>query len=95
MITQIVLFKLKDRSEAVLNETHQVLMSMNGKIEGLNHLEVQTDILRGPISYDIVLMERFESRKALEAYLIHPVHVEVAKYMDTVAESAAAVDFES
>ncbi len=36
-----------------------------------------------------------KARDDLQAYQKHPVHVEVAKDMTSVRESAAAVDYES
>jgi len=72
-----------------------MLLSMRGKIEFLRDLKVELDIRHGASSYDIMLITQFASMKDLEAYLIHPAHVEVAKYIASVLESAAAVCYES
>jgi hypothetical protein len=93
MITQIVLFKLHDDNKEALERIRSILMSMEGKIEGLNHVEVQTDILKAPICYDIALLEKFESLDALEAYKTHPVHVEVTRELESFNLSAAAIGF--
>ena len=55
MITHIVLFKLKDRSEQSIARTVQVLKDMEGKIEELKFLEVGVDIIHSERSYDIAL----------------------------------------
>lgn len=95
MITHIVLFKLKDRSLRSVEKARDVLLGLKGRIPQLRHLEVGTDVLHSERSYDIALVTKFDSLEDLEAYQKHPVHVEVAKYMTSVRESAVAVDYES
>ncbi|MBP7682340.1 MAG: Dabb family protein, partial [Deltaproteobacteria bacterium] len=43
MITHVVLFKLKDRSEAAVEITRQVLLAMRGHIPELLDIEVGAD----------------------------------------------------
>ncbi|MFC5649217.1 Dabb family protein [Paenibacillus solisilvae] len=94
MITHIVLFKLKDRSEASVARTAQVLKDMEGKIEELKFLEVGVDIIHSDRSYDIALVTKFESMEGLNAYQIHPVHKKVIEHMSEVRESSVSVDYE-
>lgn len=93
MITHIVLFKIKDRIN--IEKTRDVLIGMKGKIPQLRHLEAGIDVLYSERSYDVALVTRFDSLTDLRAYQAHPVHVEVAKYITSVRESAVAVDYES
>lgn len=95
MITHIVLFKLKDSSPSNIEKTEDVLLGMKGRIPELRHLEVGIDVLRSERSYDLALVAKFDSLEELQAYQKHPVHVEVAKYMTSVRESAVAVDYQS
>ncbi len=95
MITHIVLFKLKDKSPRSIGKAWDVLLGMKSKIPQLRYLEVGIDVLHSERSYDIALVTKFDSLDELEAYQQHPVHLEVAKYMTSVTESAAAVDYES
>ncbi|MCX9025918.1 MAG: Dabb family protein [Candidatus Methanoperedens sp.] len=95
MITHIVFFKLKDRSQRSVEKARDVLLGLKGRIQQLRHLEVGIDVLHSERSYDIALVTKFDSLEELEAYQKHPVHVEVAKYMTSVRESAVAVDYES
>lgn len=95
MITHIVLFKLKDRSIGSAEKAIDVLIGMKGKIPQLRHLEVGIDVLHSERSYDVALVTRFDSLTDLRAYQAHPVHVEVATYINSVKDSSAAVDFES
>ena len=95
MITNDLLLKLKERNSENIAKTRDMLLSMQGKIEFLRDLKVELDIRHGESSYDIVLIAQFASMEDFDAYLVHPAHVEVAKYIASVLESAAAVCYES
>ncbi len=95
MITHIVLFKLKDRSPGSVEKARDVLIGMKGKIPQLRHLEAGIDLVHQERSYDLALVTGFDSLTDLRSYQEHPVHVEVAKYINSVKDSSAAVDFES
>lgn len=95
MVTNNLLLKLKDKTSDNIMKTRDVLLSMRGKIEFLRDLKVELDIRHGESSYDIMLITQFASMKDFDAYRIHPVHVEVAKYIAGVLESAASVCYES
>jgi hypothetical protein len=95
MITNNLLLKLKDRNSENIDKARDVLLSMQGKIEFLRDLRVAVDIRHGESSYDILLITKFNSMKDLDAYLVHPVHVEVSKYIAGVLEAGAAVCYES
>jgi hypothetical protein len=94
MITHIVFFKLKDRSPENIEKARAMMASLDGKIPQLRHFEVGADILHTDRSYDLALVAKFDSLEDLNAYQIHHVHQEVVKYMMSVRESAAAVDYE-
>ncbi len=95
MLTHIVLFKLKDRSQRSLEKAMDVLLGMKSSIPQLRHLEVGSDVLHSQRSFDIALVTKFDSLEDLDAYQKHPVHVEVAKYMTSVRKYSVAVDYES
>lgn len=95
MITHVVLFKLADRSPANIAKTRDVLLGLRGKVPTLCHLEVGVNVVPSERAYDLALVARFDSLEDLQAYQVHPVHVEVAKYIASVRESVVAVDFES
>ena len=95
MITHIVLFKLVDPSAENLEATRNKLLSMDGRIGLLRHLEVGVDLIRSERSYDIALTTRFDSLEDLQAYQIHPYHAgEVVPHMKSVCSSVVAVDYE-
>ena len=95
MITHIVLFKLADPSSENLTATRNKLLSMDGKIDLLRHLEVGVDVIRSERSYDIALTTRFDSLADLQTYQIHPYHAgEVIPHMKAVCSAIVAVDYE-
>jgi Stress responsive A/B Barrel Domain len=96
MITHIVLFKLKDKSTESINRAQEKLLSMNGKVEMLRHLEVGLDVMHSARSYDIALFTKFDSLDDLQAYQVHPYHGgDVAPFMRDASEAVAVVDYES
>lgn len=94
MIKHIVLFKLKNPTTEVVNETVAKLRSLEGKVESLIALEIGADILRTERSYDVALTATFETLEGLQTYQVHPEHVKIIEYMNSVRESSIAADYE-
>ncbi|MDD2734540.1 MAG: Dabb family protein [Desulfuromonadaceae bacterium] len=96
MVTHIVLFKLAEPTDENIEVTRNMLLSMDGKIDQLRHLEVGIDMIRSERSYDIALTTRFDSLDDLQSYQVHPYHAgEVIPHMKAVCSAIAAVDYES
>ncbi len=96
MLTHIVLFKLTDPSPEIITTTRDLLLSMDGKIPQLRHLEVGVDIIRSERSYDIALLTRFESLDDLNAYQVDPYHAgTIIPHMRSVSCGVVAADYES
>lgn len=96
MITHIVFFKLSDPTAENISATRSKLLSMEGNIPLLRHLEAGIDVVRSERSYDVALITRFDSLDDLQAYQVHPYHAgEVIPFMKSVCSSIVAVDFES
>ena len=95
MITHIVMWKLKDRSLENARRVRALVVGMRGKIPGMLELEAGVDYARSERSFDVALITRHESREALDAYQVHPVHEAVKKLMLEARETSVAVDFES
>ena len=92
MVKHIVLYTLKegvDKKEAV-KLIESVLVPMVGKIPGLNHLEVKLAFN----GMDYALYSEFESREALEAYAVHPLHQEAKTHFFHLLDSRVAADYE-
>jgi hypothetical protein len=96
MVTHIVLFKLSEPTPENLTATRDKLLSMQGKIDQLRHLEAGIDVIRSERSYDIALITKFDSLQDLQEYQVHPYHAgEVVPHMKSVCSSIVAADYES
>ena len=96
MITHIVLFKLKERTPEEVEKARDMLLSMEGKVEQLRHLEVGVDLIHSERSADVALVTKFDSLDDLQAYQVHPYHGEVvAPYMRSVSASVVAADYQT
>lgn len=95
MVTNNLLIKLKERDKENIQKVKDALLSMKGKIDVLHSIQVEANIRQGAGSYDILLMTHFFSLEDMETYLIHPLHVEIAKYIVEVMDSSASVCYES
>lgn len=96
MVTHIVLFKLKNNASDNIRQARKKLLSMEGNVEMLRHLEVGLDAVHSARSYDIALVTKFDTLADLQAYQVHPYHGgDVAPYMREVSEAVAVVDYES
>ena len=95
MIKHIVCFKLNDSSEVSKNEAKEILMSMVGNVPTIKAIEVGTDFLCSPRSYDIILQVTLENREALEEYQNDKYHCDVVKtYMHAHISASVAVDYD-
>jgi hypothetical protein len=92
MVTNNLIIKLKERSKDGIEKAKNMLLSMDGKIPALLNIRVEIDT-RGPekSAYDIMLMTQFNELEDMDAYLNHPVHLEVAKYIKDAMETAASL----
>ncbi|WP_315072309.1 Dabb family protein [uncultured Clostridium sp.] len=94
MFTHIVLFKLKESTAENLEFVAKTLLSMNGKVEELKHLEVGVDVVRSDRSYDIGLITRFDNKEDYLAYDVNEFHVEkVKKVIGPYLEGSKTLDF--
>ncbi len=93
MLRHVVLFKLADPAPDKLQEVKEKLLSLKGRVPQLLEIEVGIDTVRSERSYDVALITTFESLDDMNAYQMHPYHVEVSSFIATVRQAAVAVDF--
>ncbi len=94
MIKHIVCFKLKDNTQENVTKAAEVLASMDGNVPMIRDMEIGTDFLHSPRSYDIILQVTLEDETALDAYQNDPYHCNTVKtHMHAVCESSVAVDY--
>ena len=95
MIKHIVCFKLSDSSEASKIKAKEVLMSMVGNVPTIRSIEVGTDFLCSPRSYDIILQVELDDRAALDEYQADKYHCDVVKtYMHANTVGSVAIDYD-
>ncbi|MBY9078808.1 Dabb family protein [Paenibacillus sp. HN-1] len=91
MLTNNLLIKLKDNSPEMRSRVRERLLGMKGQIENLSGIEVREEVRTGQSAFDLMLITCFRSMEDYEAYLTHPIHVEVSVFMQSVIESGASL----
>ena len=92
MVKHIVLYNLKegvDKAEAV-KLVASVLEPLVGRIPGLLHMEIR-QAFNG---MDYALYSEFESKEALTAYAVHPLHLEAKKHFFHLLDSRVCADYD-
>jgi hypothetical protein len=99
MITHIVFFRMQATdaasAEADAKELAQRLNALAGRIPSLRSIEAGVDFSATEASWNVGLISRFDDRKGLEAYRVHPAHQEVVKFVQQVSSERAVVDYAS
>ena len=92
MVKHIVLFTVKEGQdkEQVAKIAASVLEPLVGKIDGLTHVEVR----RTYAGADIALYCELESREAMDAYAVHPLHEEAKGHFFHLLSDRVAADYE-
>ena len=92
MVKHIVLYTLKPEvdKDAAVKLIASVLEPLVGKIPGLQHLEIR----RAFNGMDYALYSEFESREALSAYAVHPLHQEAKSHFFHLLDSRVAADYD-
>ncbi len=93
MVKHIVLYNLKEgvEKEPTVKMIASVLEPLVGKIPGLLHLEIRQTYN----GMDYALYSEFESKEALAAYAVHPLHLEAKKHFFHLLGSRVAADYEA
>lgn len=95
MLTHIVIWKYRDDVAKDLREEHvNLLRGLAKTIAVIESLDVGSDVLKLPRSYDTGLVAIFKDRDALDAYTIHPEHQKVVEFGRVLTQNIASVDFE-
>lgn len=94
MLRHIVMYKLKEPTEANKKALVEMFKSMRGNIDELQGVEAGSDILGTERSFDVVLVTTFDDIDDYYAYQESEYHVNVMKkYVYSVIEKAVAVDY--
>ncbi len=92
MYSHIVMFTLEDAED--VPRLAETLRAMEGRIPQIRYLEVGIDDAPEPRSAHLVLITRFDSREAYQAYETHPHHIgALGVIKDLGVRTAWKVDF--
>lgn len=94
MVRHIVFFKLQDSSDENKKIVQEKIMSMQGKIDYLRHLEVGINFSPQERAFDLALISDFDNKEDLQAYAVNPVHVEIVNYLKERDTVTKVVDYE-
>ena len=92
MVKHIVLYNFKPDVEktAAVKLIASALEPLVGKIPGLLHMEIRAAFN----GMDYALYSEFESREALSAYAVHPLHLETKDKFFHLLDSRVAADYD-
>ncbi|MEO8314758.1 MAG: Dabb family protein [Pseudomonadota bacterium] len=99
MIKHIVFWRLKENAHGNDKATNarlikEKLEALQGKIPGLLKIEVGFDFLHTDTSSYIALYSEMESRAALDAYQVHPLHQALGGFIKEAYVERRSVDYE-
>lgn len=99
MVKHVILWQLKDEFSAEEKANIKAgikagLEGLQGQIEGLVEIKVQTDCLASS-NVDVMLDSTFTDEASLKGYAVHPAHVEVADTkVRPFTKTRACMDYE-
>ena len=99
MIEHVVMWKFADNAESKTREENMAivrdrLLALPPVISEIKYMQVGRDKSRTPMSYDMMLVSRFDTMDALHTYKVHPAHVAVAEYVAKVTTARVVLDAE-
>ena len=92
MVKHIVLYNFKEgvNKEDAVKLIASVLEPLVGQIPGLLHLEIR----QAYQEVDYALYSEFESKEALAAYAVHPLHQEAKTHFTHLLDKRFCADYE-
>jgi hypothetical protein len=70
------------------------LLALPAIIPEIKMMQLGRDVSRTEMSYDMMLVTRFDSLDALHTYKVHPAHVAVASFVAKVKVARVVLDCE-
>ncbi|MCG8527911.1 MAG: Dabb family protein [Opitutales bacterium] len=99
MIKHIVFWKVKEEVKGkkqadLADEIRRKLEALPSQISEIIDFEVGFNFNPAGVAFEIALYSTFSSKDALQAYQVHPAHVEVKDFIVSVVKETAVVDYE-
>jgi len=92
MIKHIVLFKVNDKTK--INKAKELILDLKNHIPEIIDIEVFSDIGYDKSASDFGLITTLKDKNDLDIYAKHPKHLEVIKFIKTIAIERRAIDYE-
>ncbi|WP_428738397.1 Dabb family protein [Sulfurimonas sp.] len=94
MVVHIVMFKFKEENKALnLAKVQAKLEKLEELIDELKTMEVGINFTEADRAMDLALYSTFESQEDLQAYAIHPEHLNVVALIKEVTVESKVVDY--
>ena len=95
MVTHIVMFAFLDENKMEnISKAKEILEALMGKVPTLKSMEVGVNFSPEERAMDLSIITTFDDRTGLEAYAIHPDHLEVVEFIKRVVSGSKVVDYE-
>jgi hypothetical protein len=86
------MFRLRQDKRAALNTFVAKLRQLEHDVPVIRFAEVLINQRQGPKSYDLMFHVRYDDEAGFRAYMTHPKHIPVMKYVDEVCDGVADID---
>lgn len=98
MVKHIVMWKVRDEYEGMckaecIEKAMNGLTSLVGKVPSLIDAEVGANFNESEMAFDMVLYTTFNDREGLDEYQNHPEHLNVARFVRSIAIERHVVDY--
>lgn len=99
MIRHLVLWQLAAETPAekarVVTELAERFGALVPLIDGTERLDIRADLGTIAGNWDVVLDADYRDAAALDAYQVHPAHLEVAAFVRSVVTARVCIDVEA
>jgi len=94
MLKHIVMFTFKDENKKEnLIKTKKMLEALLDTVPTLKSMEVGINFSQEERAMDLSLYSEFENEEGLKLYANHPEHLEVVKFIKSVATGSKVSDY--
>ena len=98
MIEHVVMWKFTDGEGRTKEENcayvRERLLALPAIIPEIKFMQIGRDVSGTDMSYDMMLVTRFDDLEALHTYKVHPAHVAVSEYVKKVRTARVVLDAE-
>lgn len=98
MLVHVVMWKFKEFALGASKAENALKMKTSleglmGVVPQLKYVQVGIDFKQTAMSYDAVLITRFENEEDLAAYKVHPAHAAISSFCKEIRESRVVCDY--